>query len=151
MPRPAPQAVRYVCERGRSDPGHPRPFMVSERRILPWVEAEAARLVTPERVQLAETAAAERADLEAQRTRLLDMYQLGAIAREEWQTRLAAVDAAVGRLDEGERILDVPAIDWTWPPEQLNAVLRALWSEIRLDEQMAPVEAVWRVPEWRQA
>jgi DNA invertase Pin-like site-specific DNA recombinase len=149
MPRPAPQAVRYVCERGRSDPGHSRPFMVSEAKLLPWIMAEAGRLVTPERVQLAETAAAERAGLEAQRGRLLDMYQVGAIAREEWQTRLAAVDAAVARLDDGERIVAVPELDWTWAPEAVNAVLRALWSEIRLDEQMRPLEAVWRVPSWR--
>jgi hypothetical protein len=123
--------------------------MVSEAKLLPWIMAEAGRLVTPERVQLAETAAAERAGLEAQRGRLLDMYQVGAIAREEWQTRLAAVDAAVARLDDGERIVAVPELDWTWAPEAVNAVLRALWSEIRLDEQMRPLEAVWRVPSWR--
>ncbi len=147
MPREG--SVGYYCRRAHNDPRHPRPYVVSEAKVRPWAEAEAALLRTPELVQLAETRAEERATLEAQRTRLLDMYQVGAVTREEWQARLAAVNAAVERLADGERILAVPALDWMWPPEAVNAVLRAIWSEVRLDANMRPIEAVWRVPEWR--
>ena len=125
--------------------------MISETKLLPWAIAEAAKLRTPERVQLAESHAKEREDLEARRVRLLDMYEVGAIARDEWRTRLEAVDTAIERLDEGERIVAVPPLDWTWPPEAVNAVLRAMWRWIELDEHMRPVLAEWTAPEWRSS
>jgi len=56
------------------------------------------------------------------------------------------------RLEGEAAIVNVPPrIDWDWPPAELNAVLRVLWREVRLDERMKPVEAVWTRPEWRAA
>ncbi len=43
----------------------------------------------------------------------------------------------------------VPALDWSWEPARLNAVLRALFESIQLDTAMMPVEFRWSVPEWR--
>jgi len=49
-------------------------------------------------------------------------------------------------------LLAVPAIDWSWPPKQLNGVLCALFEEIALDPvTFQPVRYSWRVPEWRGA
>ena len=40
-----------------------------------------------------------------------------------------------------------PAIDWTWPPERRNPVLRALWTSIPArDLDMKPASADWAVP-----
>jgi len=43
----------------------------------------------------------------------------------------------------------VPAIDWTWPAERINAVLLALFVSVQFDAQMRPFRAEWLVPEWR--
>jgi hypothetical protein len=43
----------------------------------------------------------------------------------------------------------VPAIDWSWSAERINAVLRAMWERVELDDRMRPVRAEWLVPEWR--
>jgi hypothetical protein len=43
----------------------------------------------------------------------------------------------------------VPAIDWSWPAERINGVLRAMWEHVELDDRMRPVRAEWLVPEWR--
>ena len=84
---------------------------------------------------------------------IADMYEAnGPGWRDEYQRRIAAVKADEAKLDEQEAdtaIIDVPDLDWTWPPEQANAVLRALWDHVELDEQMQPLQAEWRVPEWR--
>jgi hypothetical protein len=33
----------------------------------------------------------------------------------------------------------------------VNRVLRGLWTEVRLDDELLPVAAEWTVPEWRAA
>ena len=64
--------------------------------------------------------------------------------RGDGRTHLREREFAVDPLD------DVPAaIDWSWEPKALNSVLTALWSHIQFDERMRPLEAIWRVPEWR--
>jgi len=141
--------IGYQCFRGRHDPAHPRPYMVNEPAILGWAKAEAARLRTPKRVQLARHNTERRAELEAQRERLGWAVADGLLDREQAKDRAAAITAALDQLAEQDAVVDVPAIDWTWPPTEINAVLRAMWEHIELDANMRPVEAVWRVPEWR--
>ena len=36
-------------------------------------------------------------------------------------------------LDARRVVLAVPRVDWTWPPRQVNTVLRALFDGIELD------------------
>jgi DNA invertase Pin-like site-specific DNA recombinase len=141
--------VLYRCERARVAADHPRPFSVPETKLLPWIQAEAARLRTPERVQLAQESAAARAELEARRTRVLDLYESGHVDVADRDRRLAAIGVEMARLDEQERLVEVPELDWSWPAERINAVLRAMWRHLQLGEDMRPVDASWLVPEWR--
>jgi DNA invertase Pin-like site-specific DNA recombinase len=141
--------VGYQCYDGRHDPEHPRPYMVSEPVIRAWAEVEAARLRTPDRVQLAERNAERRAELDEERRRLGVAYRRRAVDDSEFEAEMARLDAEVAEVDATEEVVTIPKIDWSWPPRELNAVLRALWSEIQLDSEMRPIEAVWRVPEWR--
>jgi hypothetical protein len=143
--------VRYACRLGTALP-HPR-VSVSEHLILPSVQAEAARLATPEQVAGSEHVKA-RSDLEARKLRILDMYEAGLIDRGERERRLQAVNADLARLDSKRALLDVPEIDWSAPPKAINAVLRALFERIDLDPAtFQPVADGfgWRVPEWRAA
>lgn len=124
-------AVVYRCGQREVDPTHPRPTGVSQGRILPWAMAEAARLRVPtELAEVREHDEARRTELAAKRERWLEMY-------------------AEGILDKAARDRRLAEIDWSWEPKALNSVLTALWSHIQLDERMRPLEAIWRVPEWR--
>ncbi|MEA2536026.1 MAG: site-specific recombinase [Chloroflexota bacterium] len=145
---PDPAYVTYKCTRGRALSGHGK-GSITERSILPWLKAESARLVTPERVEIFADQAAKRSALENRRARVLDMYDAGDINRDQYRDRMAVVDTAIDALADELTVVDIPALDWSWDPKDVNRVLRAMWSHVVLDDQLLPVEAVWRVPEWR--
>ena len=139
----------YFCSHGYRDPRHPRPYGVSERNVEPWIRTEVARLRTPELVQIVEADRQRRMDLAGRRDRLVESYIEGLLDRAARDARLQTIDAELAKLDATGRSVAVPTIDWEWPPDQTNLVLRALLSHIELDEHMRPVRAEWRVPEWR--
>lgn len=142
--------VSYRCMQGRTDPDHDNPQSVPESRVLPWVQAEAARLRMPhDWVELAERDERRRLELEARRRRILDNYEDGLIDRAERDAKLGTLADELERLDAAIRVVAVPELDWTWPPAQVNAVLRALFAYIELDEHMRPFRAEWLVPQWR--
>lgn len=141
---------QLYCSRGHVLPGHGR-YNVQEGALLPWIREEASRLVTPDKVSLAAENQARRAELAEQRERLGWAVADGLLDRELAAARAAAIDAELATLDAAATIVDIPAtIPWGAAPAALNAVLRALWGYVELDEQMRPVRAEWRVPEWRQ-
>jgi DNA invertase Pin-like site-specific DNA recombinase len=143
--------VSYMCWSGYRDPRHRRPYMVSEGKVRPWIEAEAARLRIPfDTVTLGTQNAARRAELIEQRelvglAMIRKMVSLEAATAEQ-----AAIDAELERLDDAEQVVEIPAIDWDAEPAELNRVLRAVFEFIQLGSDMAPTEARWRVPEWRR-
>lgn len=140
--------VRYMCRLGSVTP-HQR-VSVTEHLILSAVVAEAGHLLTPETVETMAEDAGQREALEGRRARILDMYEADLIDRADRERRLVAVDDAVATLDSRRIIEAVPRVDWSWPPRQLNAVLRALFDGIDLDPQtFQPVGFRWAVPEWR--
>ena len=140
--------VRYVCRLGSVTP-HSR-MSITEGHILPAVRTEVARLRTPELVEQVERDRAAAIALELRRARVLDMYERGDIDRTEYTKRLAGVTDALAALDAKRVVLAVPAVDWSWPPKQLNGVLGALFEEITLDPvTFQPVRFGWQVPEWR--
>jgi DNA invertase Pin-like site-specific DNA recombinase len=150
-----PTYTVYRCAGGRADPGHGRPYAVSDGALLPWAMDEAARLRVPAgAAAITGQRSAERAKLDGRRSRILDMFEAGHITREEREARLAPVYEALERLDReagAATLATIPTIDWSWPPERLNAVLRALWAQIELGHDLRPVRAEWLVPEWRAA
>jgi DNA invertase Pin-like site-specific DNA recombinase len=140
------EQMSYYCARGNAGrENHPRVY-VAEAVLMPWLKAEAARLRVPERVQLAETSGTVRSALEERRQRIIDNYEDGLVSREQRDAKLALVADELDRLDTAETIVDVPALDWSWSPETINAVLRAIWHHVELDESMRPVRAEWRLP-----
>jgi hypothetical protein len=87
---------------------------------------------------------ADRGALEAMRGRIADSII---------EAGLADLDAR--RAEHGERlqiVRDVPqSIEWdVWSPDTINAVLRAMWEYVELDQNLMPVRAEWTVPEWRR-
>lgn len=146
----------YRCSGGRTDPAHGRPYAVPEHVLLDWAKVEAGHLrLEDERVGLREETGTQRSELDARRLRILDMFEAGHIDRDERERRLEPVYTELERIDSEAVVRDIAAlpqaIDWNAEPSAVNAVLRALWSEIRVDENLLPVEAVWILPELRAA
>jgi DNA invertase Pin-like site-specific DNA recombinase len=142
--------VKLLCGGGKIDASHPRPIEVAESKVLPWVMAEAARLRVPESVEVEVSAdEAKRVALDARRQRVVDTFVDGLIDKMGRDRRLAAIDMELASLDTKAAVLMVPKLDWTWSPEAVNGVLRALWRSIQLGPDMLPVSADWWVPEWR--
>lgn len=139
----------YLCFRGRYEPDHPRPYIVTEAAILEWAKAEAARLRTPDRVQLGQQNAERRALLEQQREDLGWSVVNKLMSREAALAASARITAELDELVDQEQAIEIPAVDWAWPAPALNAALRTLWEYVELDEAMRPIRAEWRVPHWR--
>ena len=144
-----PMYTAYKCHVARTVPAH-GPGSVPEKRILPWVRAEVGRLRVPDAVTTAVDNAAARDALAGRLERAHELYIAGAISRERHAAEAAAVAAELDRLGDTETVVAVPAIDWTWPAERINAVVRNIVASVELDDQMRPVGAEWLVPEWRE-
>jgi DNA invertase Pin-like site-specific DNA recombinase len=151
---------RYRCPIGAADPTHSRPYIVPERKLLPAVMAEAARLKVPgDVVQLREASTAALAALETKRDGIGDAYAAGAFgpvgseaARAKLTERLAAIDEEAKEQEAVEYLEAIPqSVDFTQPPEIVNTILRAMWSRVELGPDLRPLSDgfVWRRKEWR--
>lgn len=144
-------APKYRCPNGVANADHPRPYMVSEARIIDAIEDEAAHLAIPfDRVETVAADEANRAALEAKREYIIDNAIVMRLDKADLTRRLAAVDAEETALDAAAILVDVPqAVDWNQAPGAVNAVLRAMWERVELGPDLMPARFVWRVPEWR--
>jgi len=147
-----PAATRngLYCRNGaRMRATHPK-YFIKEGPVLDLLREEARWFRAPvSEVAMAETAA-RRDAIEQRLTRAGDLFIEGAIDKARLDAEKARAKRDLDRLDEDASVVTVPPeIDWDWPAPQLNAVLRILWREVRLDDRFMPVEAVWSRPEWR--
>jgi DNA invertase Pin-like site-specific DNA recombinase len=145
--------VSYLCWRGRTAPDHPKAIKVSEKSLMPWIRDEAARLQLPTNAVESTGDPARQDELLARRQRVVDNYEDGLISREDRADKVALIDAELERLSTvSAAVMTVPAaIDWSWPEDRVNSVLRALWDHVNVDDQLRPTSAQWNVPEWRAA
>lgn len=149
MPR-RDASTGYWCHVAHTDPSHPRPYVVAETKLLPWVQQEAALLCPPDTIVTGEDDnESRRAELTGRRRRIIENYEDGLIERAERDTKLAAIDNELARYAISA-VQPVPDVDWSQPPDILNAILSAIWDHIQLDEMLRPVRAEWLVPEWRR-
>jgi len=86
-----------------------------------------------------------------------DAYAAGAFgavrsaeAKAKLTERLREVEERLDAIADAATIAVIPAIDWDASPAELNALLRSLWSAVRLGPDMLPVEFVWRNPALRR-
>jgi hypothetical protein len=145
----------YKCHYSRVLADHGR-GAVPEKHIMPWIIDEAARLTVPESVIVEQERQAERDRIERRKSDLSFMLEKGGMNRETYLQRLEAIktdEAALDAKEAVETLLAVPEhIDWlNWSAEDINRVLSTRWERVELDENMKPIRAVWRLPEWRDA
>jgi DNA invertase Pin-like site-specific DNA recombinase len=141
----------YQCTRARFEPQHPRPQMVSEQVVLDWARRETARMRIPyDELVVREQDEKQRAVLEGQRGRLVDLRVDDRISRADYDRRVGVIDAQIAELEARERVVDIPkAIDWSRPPAAVQPVLAAMWRRVVVNLSAKTFEAEWTVPEWR--
>lgn len=143
--------VRYQCFRARYEAEHPRPYMVTETILLPWLMDEAARLDPPgeDEAPAVVDVAERRAGIEETFRRVSRAYAAGGLTDSEYDDARRQRDDDLAGLDGLPVYAEIEPVDWSWQPETLNRVLRALWEYVQLGPDLRPVRAEWRIPEWR--
>ena len=140
----------YTCQGARLTDAHSRPAAISEAAVLTWATGEVARLRVPaDQLQLAADASRERAELDARRERVADMVEAGTISRQEAEPRFARIAADMAVLESRASVVDIPQVDWAWPPARLGPVLGAIFDHVTVDLPAGTFKATWQVPEWR--
>lgn len=141
--------ARYRCSAALLHVGHPPLHSVREVDVLPDVQAEAALVRAPETMPGDD--GRRRSELAEQRRRVVDAYVEGLYEKADRDERLAAIDEQERQL--GARQVEVlAAIDWQRAsPGTINAVLRTMWSAVRLDAGMRVVGFDWLVPGLRRS
>ena len=134
-----PRGAVYYCNRGKR--GAHQPYVISERKLLSWTKAEAARF---DRARILELEGAEYDD-STDRRRLDAARDL--IGEDAYRDAVARLDAAReahgGRLSTLHELPD--SIDWEHDDvAAINAVLRAYWHHVELGPDLLPVKASWR-------
>ena len=144
-------SMSYYCSRGQTERGTHPVLYVSERKLLEWVKAEAARFDPKADIGTRADSNARRDALLGQRERLGMALVDGLLSREAAKAKADAIDAELGALEATETAVELPqGIDWDrWDAGAINAVLRSLWQYVQLGPDLLPVEAEWRIPlEW---
>jgi DNA invertase Pin-like site-specific DNA recombinase len=141
--------VRYRCADASAVAGHGK-VSIAETHIIDWVRDEAGRLSMPPTV-ITEAESAERTTLEGRLERLSRQHEMGMIDDATLTVRAGEVQDALERLQAAEVMLDLDTdIDWeNDSPEAVNAVLRSMWEHVEMGSDLLPVQASWRVPQWR--
>lgn len=138
----------YRCVNSTADPAH-GVKSVAEAKLMPWVMAEAERYSLPAAVEIEERSR-RRDDLDAQRVHVTRLALVPGVDLETVEAQLAAIDRRIAGLEDEAVVEEVGAIDWeNTPPAELNLLLRAYWREIRLDRDMRPMAADWRIARMR--
>lgn len=135
----------------RHDPGHQARSKITERKLLPWITAEAARMHVPHRALAPGEQEGRRDALEAERARIILLFTKGTIDEARMDTMVAEVDAGLNQLEAAAEVVDIPpTIDWeASKPEDINAALRAMWRRVELGDDLMLVRAECTVLEWR--
>ena len=80
--------------------------------------------------------------------KLSRQHELGILGDADLTERVREVQDALERLESRAVAADLPdAIDWDGDdPRAVNAILRAAWEYVEMDEQQRPRRAAWRFP-----
>lgn len=134
--------------------------MVSERKLLDWVKAEAARF-DPHREGVVTTLGdrddERRVAIIEQRRKLALGFARGGLDDATYEVEDAALVADLAAIDARGALVDIPpGIRWTAEgdlpahgPQSINTILRTYWDAVQLGPDLLPIRAEWRLPaEW---
>lgn len=158
MPRPGrkrndgttgPGSIAYYCRDAHLDARHPRPYMVSEPKVLAWAKVATAERATTMLHAVHEAGPTISLEaIAAKRAALGDAYSAGAFTLPALQGRLAKLDALVAAATARGRVIGLDlretwgAASWERPVVAINADLHTIWQEVKLGRDMLPTEAI---------
>jgi DNA invertase Pin-like site-specific DNA recombinase len=138
--------VRYSCRLGSVRP-HPR-VSVTEHLILPAIQAKVASFRRPTDPVAESVDEERRRSLEAQRRTVIEYGLAELLPADETRRRVAELEKELEHLEVAVELAEVPPIDWTWAPADLNRILRDLFEDIDLDPvTFQPVAFRSRIPD----
>jgi DNA invertase Pin-like site-specific DNA recombinase len=142
----------YRCIRAETIPSDQHgKKSVAEDVITRWAKGEAELYALPDSIVLGDSAS-RRIALEARLNRANELYIAGDIDREHFDVERGKARADLEAMDDESFVEELGPIDWAQtPPAELNALLRAFWRAIRLDAEMRPIGADWRIARMNQA
>ena len=162
--------VGYFCPSGRSVEGHPKPYVIAESKVRSWAEEVLKEYTTLATARMKATGAPDEAEMAASRAALERKrggvgiaFAAGAFgdpesaeAQVEMRRQVAEVNASIARLDSmaetREVILtpwrNVPLIDLTGDPADVNWRLRRVWKAIRMRHYQGRFEPA--LPDWQE-
>jgi DNA invertase Pin-like site-specific DNA recombinase len=141
----------YCANGPRKRATHPR-YVVREIDVLPFVQAKAGHLQFPGRRVARDGTEARREAIDLRLARAKEFYLEQKLTREQYDAEEAKARRELDALEARAAIAALPpVINWTWPTDKLNSVLRALFARVYLDQNMKPVRAEPLVPEWMTA
>jgi DNA invertase Pin-like site-specific DNA recombinase len=148
---PRPSGVVWLCHKAHTEPQHSRPYIVSERKIMPAIKEEAGHYA-PKYDEATEAGRTAELDaLHADLARIKTAAVRGILDMDEAETEARAVRAKLAALDATATPQAIPqAISWSAPVPELNAWLRAVWSAVQLGPDLLPVRFDWTRPDWRR-
>jgi DNA invertase Pin-like site-specific DNA recombinase len=149
----------YYCSKGLRDPRHPRPYTVSEPKLVRWAQETLTKrlgsFVSVKQGVTTEAAEMRLDALAAKRLRFIEQYADGILTKTERDQLLAQVAddqaqvrASLARRSVGKAVVWT-AVDWNADPATINAALSTIWSRVVLNGGMYPRAILW-VPcsEW---
>ena len=144
--KPGSDWVAWYCHGASADKDHPRPASITDTAAREALREAAQALRVPgDRLELVRAATADLEALDAREDRLNDALEAGAIAPGRARDRLEAIETERARLEATVEAVELPqAVPWDAPPEDLNEVLRAMWSRVTVDTATKRVDVTWR-------
>lgn len=143
---------RYECRQSFDDHEHARPTSIAGSRVMPWVTAAVDDLKVPgdEVRDLDDEQRPTRDALEGRRRRVIELYKDGLIGIDERDRELVEIAASLEQMAVSEHVVPLERIDWSWPSEDVNRLLRLLIDHVVLDDRLLPASVAWRgrIAEW---
>lgn len=139
--------VLYRCLGADVTPDH-GPRSVPEKKILGWLRGEAALIVLPDAVQVAEAGETQNA-LRDRQGRLGRAFVDQLIDEAAYATEKASIEKALALISREAAAVKLEPIDFDRDPAAVNQALRALWDYVELGPDLLPLRAEWLVPAWR--
>lgn len=162
MLTPNTHRSQYYCANGAGErkgskdrgetPIHAR-YTVREVDVLPWVQEQAERHWRPPEATLAiEGIEGKRDAIDAQLERFQDEYIKGRMKPERYEALRTQLERDAEALTAEASAVDLAgrSIAWDGDVAKLNDFLRAVLVGVDLDENLRPVHAEPRIPEWWQ-
>jgi len=153
MMTPSKQGHPHLyCSNGKTAGANHGQYNLSNSKLLPAIEAEAAKYLPDAVRTVVRTSDDKRKALLDRRERINVMFEAGGISDTQYRERVKQVDAELDALASSDRAVQslrlLPAgVDFTLPEAEVNEVLRTLWSAVRLDKDYKVAGFDWRLDE----